>query len=82
MIATFNGGYLWHILLFQDMYASLKTWTRFDDVVLPLGAAAIGLQVRERQRESGRLMPPATHTQQGLEKLSVLGGPLVISLVR
>lgn len=46
MIATFNGGYLWHLVLFNEMYASLKTWTRFDDVVVPLGASAVFLQVR------------------------------------
>lgn len=51
MIATFNGGYLWHLVLFKDMYLALKTWSRFDDVVVPLGAAAVCIQVREGHRE-------------------------------
>lgn len=51
MIATFNGGYVWHLVLFNDMYLALKTWSRFDDPVLPLGAAAICIQVREGQCE-------------------------------
>lgn len=50
MIATFNGGYLWHLVLFNEMYSSLKPWTRFDDVVIPLGAAAVCLQVSESAR--------------------------------
>lgn len=58
MIATFNGGYVWHLVLFNEMYLALKTWSRFDDVVIPMGAAAIFIQVcvcvwvRETQRES------------------------------
>lgn len=56
MLATFNGGYVWHLVLFNEMYLSLKTWSRFDDVVVPLGAGAIFLQVREGQRE--RLYAP------------------------
>ena len=47
MLATFNGGYVWHLVLFNDMYLALKTWNRFDDVIVPLGAGAIFLQVRE-----------------------------------
>lgn len=47
MIATFNGGYVWHLVLFNDMYLALKTWTRLDAVVVPLGVAAVCLQVSE-----------------------------------
>lgn len=52
MIATFNGGYVWHLVLFSDMYLSLKTWTRLEDgeVIVPLGVAAVALQVREGAR--------------------------------
>lgn len=47
MIVTFNGGYVWHLVLFSDMYLSLKTWTRLDEgVIVPLGVAAVALQVR------------------------------------
>ncbi|CAN0197032.1 unnamed protein product [Pylaiella littoralis] len=45
MIVTFNGGYVWHLVLFSDMYLSLKTWTRLDEgVIVPLGVAAVALQ--------------------------------------
>ncbi|CAM9379934.1 unnamed protein product [Scytosiphon promiscuus] len=44
MIATANGCYIWHLVFFNEMYTSLKIWTRFDDVVVPLGAAAVCLQ--------------------------------------
>ncbi|CAN0514462.1 unnamed protein product [Ectocarpus sp. 8 AP-2014] len=45
MLATFNGGYLWHLVLFNDMYLSLKVWTRFpEDIGLQLGASAVLLQ--------------------------------------
>lgn len=46
MLATFNGGYVWHLVLFNEQYLSLKTWSRFDDPLMPFGVAAIGLQVR------------------------------------
>ncbi|CAM9342978.1 unnamed protein product [Ectocarpus sp. 6 AP-2014] len=45
VLATFNGGYLWHLVLFNDMYLSLKVWTRFpEDIGLQLGASAVLLQ--------------------------------------
>ncbi|CAN0129630.1 unnamed protein product [Ectocarpus fasciculatus] len=45
MLATFNGGYLWHRVLFNEMYRSLKVWTRFpEDIGLQLGASAVLLQ--------------------------------------
>lgn len=47
MLATFNGGFLWHLVLFNDMYLSLKVWTRFpENIGLELGASAVLLQVR------------------------------------
>lgn len=66
MIATFNGGYLWHVVLFNDMYLSLKTWNRFDDVVVPLGAAAICIQVRDREKRKRSYAPTAAYIYFGV----------------
>eukprot|EP00903_Cladosiphon_okamuranus_P018663 g17177.t1 len=44
VIVTFNGAYVWHLVLFNETYLALKTWSRFDDVVVPLGVAAVFLQ--------------------------------------
>lgn len=46
LISTFLGGYCWHLVVFNDAYASLKAWTKFDDPVIPLGFAACALQVK------------------------------------
>ncbi|CAM9539011.1 unnamed protein product [Discosporangium mesarthrocarpum] len=45
MLTTFFGGFVWHLVLFKSSYHSLDTWTRFEEPVIPLGFAAITLQV-------------------------------------
>lgn len=45
-LATFNGGYLWHIVLFNEQFLKLKTWSRFDDPDASLALVAVVLQVR------------------------------------
>lgn len=45
-LATFNGGYLWHIVLFNEQFLNLKTWSRFDDPDASLALVAVLLQVR------------------------------------
>eukprot|EP00904_Undaria_pinnatifida_P008584 jgi/Undpi1/4856/HiC_scaffold_19.g08209.m1 len=43
-LATFNGGYLWHIVLFNEQFLNLKTWSRFDDPSSSLAMVAVALQ--------------------------------------
>lgn len=50
--STFGGGYLWHLLAFQESYLSLEVWTNFHEPVISLGACAIMLQVCGEQAET------------------------------
>lgn len=53
-LATFNGGYLWHIVLFNEQFLNLKTWSRFDDPSSSLAMVAVALQVRTGTNSSSR----------------------------
>lgn len=44
VIATFIGGFAWHLLLFRQTYVELKIFTRIEDPVIPLGLSAMLLQ--------------------------------------
>jgi hypothetical protein len=44
LIATFIGGYVWHLLLFKQTYMELKIFSRIEDPVIPLGFSAILIQ--------------------------------------
>lgn len=44
LIATFIGGFVWHLLLFKQTYIDLKIFTRIEDPVIPLGLSAMFIQ--------------------------------------
>ena len=44
LIATFIGGFVWHLLLFKETYVDLKIFTRIDDPIIPLGLSAMFIQ--------------------------------------
>jgi len=44
VIATFIGGFVWHLFLFKRTYVELKIFTRIEDPVIPLGLSAMILQ--------------------------------------
>lgn len=44
VIATFIGGFAWHLVLFKQTYIELKIFTRIEDPVIPLGLSAMVLQ--------------------------------------
>lgn len=44
LIATFIGGFVWHLLLFKQTYIELKIFTRIEDPVIPLGLSAMVIQ--------------------------------------
>jgi hypothetical protein len=44
LVITFVLGYLWHLVLFKDLYAKLAIFTRLEDPIVPLGFAAMVIQ--------------------------------------
>jgi hypothetical protein len=44
LVVTFAMGYVWHLVLFKDLYARLAIFSRLDDPVVPLGFAAMLIQ--------------------------------------
>lgn len=44
LVVTFAMGYVWHLVLFKDLYARLAIFSRLDDPVVPLGFAAMFVQ--------------------------------------
>lgn len=44
LIATFIGGFVWHLVLFRQTYIDLKIFTRIEDPVIPLGLSAMLIQ--------------------------------------
>jgi len=44
LVVTFAMGYVWHLVLFKDLYARLAIFTRLDDPIVPLGLAAMLIQ--------------------------------------
>lgn len=44
LVPTFALGYLWHLVLFKNIYRQLGIFSRIDDPIVPLGFAAMLLQ--------------------------------------
>jgi hypothetical protein len=44
VLATFVGGAVWHLVLFQDVYVELGIFSRIEDPVIPLGVSAMLIQ--------------------------------------
>lgn len=44
VLATFAGGFVWHLLLFEQTYVELGIFTRIEDPVIPLGVSAMVIQ--------------------------------------
>lgn len=44
VLATFAGGFVWHLLLFQPKYVELQIFTRIEDPVISLGISAMVIQ--------------------------------------
>jgi hypothetical protein len=44
VVITFVMGFVWHLVLFKDLYARLGIFTRIDDPIIPLGLAAMFIQ--------------------------------------
>jgi hypothetical protein len=41
---TFALGFVWHLVLFADIYRRLAIYSRLDDPIIPLGLSAMVLQ--------------------------------------
>lgn len=41
---TFVMGFVWHLVLFKDLYRELAIFSRIDDPIVPLGFAAMLIQ--------------------------------------
>lgn len=41
---TFIMGFVWHLVLFKDLYRRLAIYSRIDDPIVPLGLAAMIVQ--------------------------------------
>ena len=41
---TFALGYIWHLVVFKDLYHRLAIYTRLDDPIVPLGLLSMLIQ--------------------------------------
>jgi len=41
---TFALGFLWHLVIFKDLYHRLAIYTRLDDPIIPLGLLSMLIQ--------------------------------------
>jgi hypothetical protein len=44
LIITFALGFLWHLVVFKDLYRKLGIYTRIDDPIVPLGFLSMLIQ--------------------------------------
>jgi hypothetical protein len=44
VIVTFAAGFIWHLVLFKQVYRDLGIFSRIDDPVIPLGLTAMLIQ--------------------------------------
>jgi hypothetical protein len=44
VVVTFAMGFVWHLLLFKDLYVKLGIYSRLDDPIVPLGLSAMLIQ--------------------------------------
>lgn len=44
VVVTFALGFVWHLILFKQLYAKLAIYSRLDDPIVPLGLAAMVVQ--------------------------------------
>lgn len=44
VVITFIMGFVWHLVLFKDLYAELAIFSRIDDPNIPLGLSAMLIQ--------------------------------------
>jgi hypothetical protein len=44
VVVTFALGFIWHLVLFKELYAKLGIYSRLDDPIVPLGLSAMLIQ--------------------------------------
>ncbi len=44
LIITFALGFIWHLVVFKDLYRKLAIYTRIDDPIVPLGFLSMLIQ--------------------------------------
>ena len=44
LVITFAMGFVWHLVIFKELYAELGIFTRIDDPIIPLGFTAMLIQ--------------------------------------
>ena len=44
VVVTFAMGFVWHLVLFKELYAKLGIYSRLDDPIIPLGLSAMLVQ--------------------------------------
>lgn len=44
VVVTFAMGFIWHLILFKELYAKLGIYSRLDDPIIPLGLSAMFIQ--------------------------------------
>lgn len=44
VVLTFALGFVWHLVLFPELYLELEIYTRILDPIIPMGLSAIALQ--------------------------------------
>ena len=73
VVATFVGGFVWHLLLFKQTYIDLKIFTRIEDPVIPLGLSAMIIQGAILAYVYPHLSPRRNPASEGL-RFGVLAG--------
>ena len=49
LIITFALGFLWHLVVFKDLYRRLAIYTRIDDPIVPRGRAMQSVPIRAQR---------------------------------
>jgi hypothetical protein len=44
VVVTFAIGFVWHLILFKQLYDKLGIYSRLDDPIIPLGLSAMFIQ--------------------------------------
>jgi len=78
ILPTFPLGYVWHLVLFQDYYATLAVYR--NDVIIPFGLASMAIQGCAWAFLYSRLFASES-VLRGAAKFAALAAPLAFSFL-
>lgn len=75
---TFAAGFVWHLILFKQLYKDLGIFSRIDDPIIPLGFAAMLIQGAVLAYLYPRVSKRREPTKEGLS-FGIIMGVLMLS---